>query len=864
MAIFTYIATSIVTFFGATVTATGAVAIAGSTLLGSLAVGVVATGLSVVTAKALGVFKAPGANANDPGTKIQLGPSTDNKVARLYGRNYTGAIIIDAEIKNENKRMAYAMVISEYSANDTWSINKIYRGDGELVFNYSGSQNCIVSSIIDPNATATTNVGIDSGSKSKYPQGRFRVRVYAGGSEASNQIFPTTNKVAAYGTGLCQFANWTASNTMDDLVFAIVEMDYDPENDFVGLGAITFDINNALNEPSNVLLDYIRNERYGAGISNTMIDTASFNAWNTYANASVNYINTSNVTVQHSRYQIDGALSTFNPVLDNIGKICQSGGAFFTYNAKQGKFGVVVNRAATAGELANAFVFTDDNITSSITITSTELYSLYNQIEVEYPSVNQRDQTDVYFAECNASIRNSNEPDNCLKYRLDMVNDRSRVAQLANIDLNQSRISTIVEFTADFSSMTVDVGDVVKVTLPLYGYNEKLFRCMRVTEEESADGMLNCRFTLLEYDSDVYGDLLTREDLPPPVTGITNWWVLNSNATLNIGNILVVSDPTQVTANLYSPSTGSVVGTANLSTVRSTFGGAYSSGTFINVPIGVPVNVNYDEAIVQVYNDVATTSPPATYTRRPESGVYFTDDETFNFTIDTYNFNKDTQFHLEIQMRNTNTGAASRTYVTAGLNNPRANVITGGDIQNNTINTNNFVFFAPGAQIQEADQANYSVFFPGTDALHPVLDPIQYDLSNAEQGVYSVEVAAIPRGQTTDPNVSFQYYLGLAPMMNATFKYNSNSTTFTMSNIQLDMSSTRQQYFAGESLPQLITVSTKVDLVANSVVGGPGNTSLVSANIWLLGTNTSDLEVVYGRGFEQIKYQFLKIAKSSK
>ena len=844
-------AKAIVVALGAVKTAAGAITIAGSALLGSIAVGAVAAGLAIGTSKILGL--GPPRPGEDPGLKIQLPPSTDNKVPRMYGRNYTGGTIIDAEIKNSNKTMAYALVISEYNSNDVWTVNSIYRGDAQLFFNAAN-----VISMIDPNATSSTNIA-----------NKMRVRVYAGGSDSTYQIFPTTNKVNAYGgtntSKSGQFFNWTAANTMTDLVFAIVEMDYDAENDLVGLGAITFYINNALNEPSNVLLDYLRNDRYGAGISNTIIDTASFDNWYNYADANVSYIDTSNVTLQHSRYQIDGALSTFSSVIQNIGKICLSGGAFFTYNAKQGKFGVVVNRAASNTELANAFVFSDDNILGSISITSTDLFNVFNQIEIEYPSVNQRDQTDTYFAEIDPSIRNSNEPDNKLSYRLDMVNDRTRVGQLANVDLNQSRINTIIELTADHSSMIVDVGDVVKLTLPLYGYNEKLFRTMKVSEDEGDDGTLSFKFTLLEYDADVYDDLLTREDLPPAVTGITNWWVLNSNAVLSIGNILVVSDPTKATANLYSPVTGSVVGNTSLSTVRSTFGGAYSSGTFINVPIGVPVNVNYDEAIVQVYNDAASASPPATYLRKPETGEsYFPDDETFNFTIDTYNFNKDTQFHLEIKMRDSNTGAASRTFVTAGLNNPRANVVSGGDIQNNTIGTNNFVFFAPGAQIQEADQANYSVFFSNVDALHQVLDPIQYDLSNAEQGTYSVEVAAIPRGQTTDPNVSFQYYLGLAPMMNATFKYNSNSTTFTMSNIQLDMGSTRQQFFAGESLPYIITVSTKVELVANSTVGGPGNTSLVSANIWLLGTNTSDTEVVFGRGFEQIKYQFLKIAKSSK
>ena len=843
MAIFTAIAaasSAIVAALGISTTV-----IVGSVSLATIATSIIATGLSIGTAKILGVFKQPSSTAGqDPGVKVQLGPSTDNKVPRLYGRNYTGATIIDAEIKNQNKTMAYAMVISEYNVNDTWAINTIYRGDQQLNFG-AGANAHVVQSVTDPNSTSATTIA-----------GKFRIRVYAGNSSSAKQIFPVpgggVTAVDAYGAGSCQFSNWTAANTMDGLVFAVVEMDYDSENDLVGLGAITFDINNNLNEPSNVLLDYLRNERYGAGISNTMIDVASFNDWFTYADANVSYINTSNVTTTHSRYQIDGALNTFTPVIDNIGKICQAGGAFFTYNAKQGKFGVVVNRPASNAELASAFVFSDDNITSSITITSTELYSLYNQIEVAYASVNQRDQTDLYFAECNVDIRNSNEPDNCLKYRLDMVNDRSRVAQLANVDLNQSRINTILEFTADFSSMTVDVGDVVKVTLPLYGYNEKLFRAMRVTEQEDPDGMIHCKFTLLEYDEDVYGDLLTREDLPPPVTGITNWWVLNSNAVLSIGNILVVSDPTQPTANLYSPSTGSVVSNVSLSTVRSTYGGAFSSGTFINVPITVPVNVNYNEAVVQVYNDSASASPPATFVRQPETGSYFLDDEVFNFTIDTYNFNKDTQFHLEIKMRDTITGAASRTYITAGLNNPRANVITGDD----------FIVFAPGAQIQDADQANYSTFFPGTDTYHMVLDPIQYDMTGAETGEYSLDVIAGVVGSL--PPVSGSgggYVIGLKPFANATFKYSGNSTTYTTE--YNDLSSSRLSYNDPYPPGPFIPVNTKITFDPDAGIYGDPNGTLVRANIWLKGTNTMGSAVV-GRGFDQIKYQLIKITKGNR
>lgn len=843
MAVFTAIASAIV----------GAIGISTATIIGtvtwaSLATSIIATGLAVGTAKILGVFKPPASTqGQDPGVKIQLGPSTDNKVPRLYGRNFTGGTIIDAEIKNQNKTMAYAMVISEWNNNplETWSVNAIYRGDQELIFG-SGANAHQVVSVIDPNATSSTSIA-----------NKFRVRVYAGGSGSAKQIFPvpggSVTAVDAYGAGSCQFANWTSANTMEDLVFAVVEMDYDAENDLVGLGAITFDINNNLNRPSNVLLDYLNNDRYGAGISNTMIDTVSFADWYSYANANVDYIDVSNVTQQHSRYQIDGALNTFTPVIDNINKICQAGGAFFTYNAKQGKFGVVVNRPASNAELANAFVFSDDNITSSITITSTELYSLYNQIEVEYASVNQRDQTDIYFAECNASIRNTNEPDNCLKYRLDMVNDRSRVAQLANVDLNQSRINTILEFTADFSSMTVDVGDVVKVTLPLYGYNEKLFRAMRVIEQEDPDGMLHCKFTLLEYDADVYDDLLTREDLPPAVTGITNWWVLNSNAVLTIGNITIVNDPTSANAQQYYPANGTFIGNVSISNVSANFGAVYANTTFINVPIKPPVNTNYNLAKIAIVDDSSANAAPVTYTQTPTSissqNGYFLDDEFFNFPISTTAFKRDLPFYLEIQMQDTNTGAASRVYTTAQLNVDRSNTVSVVDVAT----------FGAGAQFVFAGVSNTSIAAGTTFRnITPVASIITHDLRGSDPGTYILEAAVTPAGTLT----ANTYSVGMSSNAKVWF---SNTT----SNVSINFSGGGIQYINVSSgagiVPQIVDnqeVITDTGELAN-IFPGQMYDDMVASNVtlWLEGYNTLDTTLA-PRAMTDQKINFYKITKS--
>jgi len=672
MAVFTAIGAVIAGALGLTGTF-ATIAGIGLSFAGTLVAGVVAAGLGAATAKLFGLTESKmGGASRDPGVKIQLPPATDNKVPRYYGRNFTGGIITDAEIKNKNKTMAYCLVISEYGDSDTWTINNIYRGDARL--NFSGE---VVQSVTDPNSTASNKVA-----------GKLRCRVYAGGSASTNQIFPTTGKVNAYGTGSCQFNNWSASNTMEDLVFAVFEIDYEPEEGLTGLGAITFDINNALNEPSNVLLDYLQNERYGAGLSASDIDTASFNDWYTFAQQPVDYIDQANATLSHVRYQIDGALSMFDDTKTNINKICQSGGAFFTYNSKQGKFGVVPNRAATPAEQANAFVFSNDNILSAINISSTELFNLYNEVEVEYPSVKQKDQTDVYYATVDPSLRNPNEPDNKLEYRLDMCNDRARVSNLANVDLNQNRLNTIVEFTADFSAMQCDVGDVVKLTSALYGWTEKLFRIMRLVESEDSEGILTVKVLMLEYDDDVYGDLLTQEDLPVANTRITNWWVENSNAVLTIGNVIIVNDPAAANANIHSPVTGSVISTTPLANVKADFGSLYTGGTFINVPIDIPANTTFNTAKIVAINETATTNVPTTFVQAPRTAEgnansWFEPGTVFNFPIDAFDFSQDTAFRMKISLEDDVSGSASRVYTTGIFQAnaiKRANVITSTDL----------------------------------------------------------------------------------------------------------------------------------------------------------------------------------------
>ena len=143
MAIFTAIATAIV----------GAIGITG--FAATLATSIIAGGLALGTSKLLGVFKPPQVGSSrDPGVKVQLPPATDNKIPVMYGRNFTGGIITDAGISNQNKTMTYVLILAEQTTSDGsgpynlgYTVNDIYRDDQKLVFQTGSTTNHIVASV---------------------------------------------------------------------------------------------------------------------------------------------------------------------------------------------------------------------------------------------------------------------------------------------------------------------------------------------------------------------------------------------------------------------------------------------------------------------------------------------------------------------------------------------------------------------------------------------------------------------------------------------------------------------------------------------------------------------------------------------
>lgn len=512
MPAFTYVASLIVA---------EVIGIAGAAILGSAGVAFVtsaiALGLAMTTARLLGLTGGGGGTAQDPGTRIQLPPATNNKIPIVYGTVNTKGTVTDARLRDSNQLMTYVLALSEQTGTGTFSIGDIYWNDELLVFGGAGEEH-IVKSTIDQNGKGATNTNFAN---------FIRVRVYTNGSDAADQIFPpqSTGNTESARTLLDESdSNYQNSG----IVYAVIQIVYDTNNKGPnGLGQVTFQVSNTLNNPGLVWYDYITSTRYGAGIPIAQVDTStclstattSIRGWSDTIPANQYQSDTITSSTQ-VRYQINGVLSGGDTVKNNLDRIVMACNSWSTFDYNQGKWKVIPNRAATSAELAAAFEFNDDNIIGDVGITATNLEDLYNVLEVEYASRKIRDQNDYFKGAIDSTEMNTLEPANTLSMRVDMINNALHAGRIGLIELKGSRSDLIITFRADYSALQCEAGDVVKVTNDVYGFEGKLFRISKMREVEDEAGGITVEVTALEYKSTVYTDETLNDNADVPGSGI--------------------------------------------------------------------------------------------------------------------------------------------------------------------------------------------------------------------------------------------------------------------------------------------------------------------------------------------------------
>jgi len=197
----------------------------------------------------------PPADPEKSSASVTLSPSIDNKIPVLYGRGLSKGIVVDAALDADGQSLWISYVISEVTGNlidETPSEIKLKRvfADGyNITFDTDG-----VTAINRKDTAENTDASIN---------GLIKVYFYNDGS--SNQSFPvgyTGTAVNAYDV----FPNWTSGHKYHKMAFAIVKVTYSQENDLTYLPDFTFDVENTMSQPGDVLNDFLTSTLYGAGV----------------------------------------------------------------------------------------------------------------------------------------------------------------------------------------------------------------------------------------------------------------------------------------------------------------------------------------------------------------------------------------------------------------------------------------------------------------------------------------------------------------------------------------------------------------------------------------------------------------------
>ena len=458
------------------------------------------------------VFGQSGQGPQDSGTRQQVPPSSINAIPIVYGNAYLGGTFVDAALTTDQKTMYYVVAVSCVSPNGqfTFDTTDMYYGDRKITFD--GTDQTKVVSLTDEAGNVDTKIN-----------GNLFINLYR--SNAAGTITPLNGasapNVVMGGSDLDAALRWPSSGRqMNGLAFAIIKLNYSQDSGTTNLSPITFYAKHYLNstgvaKPGDVWYDYITNAQYGGAVDPSFVNASSATALNAYADQLITFTPSGGGSTTQARYRMNGVVDAGQTVLSNLDKIMTCADSWMAYNAALGQWSIVINKADTT-----SFAFNDNNIIGEIRVSATDITQSINQVEAKFPDKGARDQPNFVNIATPDILRYPNEPDNKYSVTYDLCNDSVQAQYLANRILEQAREDLIVSFSTSYYGIQVDAGDVVSVTNSDYGWNNKLFRVVKVNEASLPDGSLGAKLEMSEYSAAVYDDFDITQYVPVPNSDI--------------------------------------------------------------------------------------------------------------------------------------------------------------------------------------------------------------------------------------------------------------------------------------------------------------------------------------------------------
>jgi hypothetical protein len=431
--------------------------------------------------------KAPRQSSQDEakGTLVNK-DSNNNPIPVVYGKRQVGLTRVFVESSGADNQYLYvAGVLCEGGGAGITAIDEVYVDDKLVTFDGALSDGTIR--------------GVSSGDTNFYKGGESLISIQGffglDNQSASSLLDETTNWTSDHKlSGLAYVAlrfkwNQDAFNGLPEVRITVRgKKIYDPRLDSTkgGSGSHRQDTASTWAYSANsslVLLDYLRNSRYGKGLPNDAFET-NYDSFKTSANTCDTQVTPySGATSDINLFETNAVIDSEKKVLENVRELLVPMRAIFNYT--QGKYKVIIE-----GTGSSQLLLTKDNVVSEVKLQGENKSEKYNRVIGTFTNPEKDYQSDTVSyppfddsaldpADQHATML-SDDNNTLLERSFDMLQVTSpyQAEEICENILKRSRNNLKAEVTVTSEALNLSIGDIVTATYDTAGFSAKPFRVM--------------------------------------------------------------------------------------------------------------------------------------------------------------------------------------------------------------------------------------------------------------------------------------------------------------------------------------------------------------------------------------------------
>lgn len=302
------------------------------------------------------------------------------------------------------------------------------------------------------------------------------------------------------------------------------------------------------NLSADVIYDYMTNTVYGMGLNGSEIDLPSFVTARTICNQDVP-LSGGNT---EKRYVVNGAFKVNQSHKNVLSQLLQTCLGQLTY--QNGKFSLTVGAARTP-----VMTLTQDDLRGAVDIkTKQSIADQYNTVKGIFvnPAGERYVPTDFKKVTSSTFVSEDNGVERILDFPQNMQTSHARAQRIAKAILYRSRQAITLSTRVSLKAFNLKAGDWVYVTLPRFGFDQKVFEVASWTLAPVSTETLAVELLLREtnsaiFDWDAEEDVFDEDNsdlpdpfkiLPPTMTLAQTVQVINQKATSVIEVTLAAQD----------------------------------------------------------------------------------------------------------------------------------------------------------------------------------------------------------------------------------------------------------------------------------------------------------------------------------